>query len=159
MCFCNQHSRGKAVAANHVPQIQCMIVMSHIRHAYAFVTSCKITYARPCFHLFYFISDVWTSTCLKIKQNKCCRKYSFILIHVRCHHSSFLGEGETSVSELVVMVTNSKLQIYNTVLQFNILIKIFEKIPQLNSSQANLLVYTDKITDNVSTDKSKWHYC
>ena len=57
------------------------------------------------------------------------------------------------------MVTHSKLQIYNTVLQFNILIKIFEKIPQLNSSQANLLVYTDKITDNVSTDKSKWHYC
>jgi len=52
--FCNhQYSCGKAVAVNHVPPTQCVIVMSCIRLAYVFVTSRKVTI----WHAFsYFIS-------------------------------------------------------------------------------------------------------
>jgi len=53
--FCaiiNIHEAKKAVAANHVPPTQRVIVTSCIRPAYAFVTSWKITTR---YALVYFI--------------------------------------------------------------------------------------------------------
>ena len=64
-CFlrvlCNhQYSLGTAVAASHVLPTQCMIVMSCVRPAYAFVTSWKIII--------------------------CHALFSFILVYFRCAH-------------------------------------------------------------------------
>jgi len=64
----HRYSRGKAVAASHVPPTQRVIVTSRIGPAYAFVTSQNITICHAPFSfilfylllllLFYFISDV-----------------------------------------------------------------------------------------------------
>jgi len=65
--FCNhQYSQSKGVAANHVPPTRDCHVTHQVR-LYEFVTSRKISlaYAPPPFHLFYCISDVWTSAHLK----------------------------------------------------------------------------------------------
>ena len=62
--------------------------------------------------------------------------------------------GKSLLLDLVVMITHCKLYIYTTLVQFNILMqnktKYHKKLPQLNFSQANLLVSMDKTRDIVS---------
>ena len=82
-CFCkHQYSRGKVVAANHVPQTQRrLIVTSCMRYYVAYFSlrhvlrHGKLPYATHTHlqHLFYFIANVCTA---KIKENKCDIKVS-----------------------------------------------------------------------------------
>ena len=51
----HQYSRGKPVAANHVPPTQRVIATSRIRPAYAFVTSRKITIHHAPFSFIFFL--------------------------------------------------------------------------------------------------------